>query len=117
MSQLRSMLPCFDSKPAAARSDLLRLLYKSVARRRSLGRGALRDSEGRTCAVGCLAADCDKGVTPPLIAESKFIDEIAAINDALPSESSPKQRWQHVMGWLRKEIEKLDSASKISGKP
>lgn len=99
---------------AVPRNDALRLLYKSVARRRTLIKGKLK-KDGRFCAIGCLADDCAHDKVRRLCVLDTFVDEVAAVNDKLPDSVSPHRRWKYVMKWLRAEIAKLDSASKIKG--
>jgi hypothetical protein len=109
MSNLRPyMAPAFGSERLLLpRGEMLKLLYKSVARRRTLIKGKLKDDDGHFCAIGALASDCDTGKTQKLIASKEFIDEVAAINDKLGDTVSSKQRWGFVMKWLREEIAKL----------
>lgn len=107
--------PSYSSQPSVPRDEILRLLYKSVARRRSLIKGKLKDGNGHFCAIGCLGDDCDNDRVRPLVAEPDFVDEVAAVNDKLSDRVSPKRRWQYVMKWLREEIAKLDAQSDRAG--
>jgi hypothetical protein len=92
------------------RNEALRLVYKAVARRRSLIKAKLKDGEGHFCAIGCLGYDLDTDKTrEPVCVVASFVDEVAAVNDKLSDRVSPKRRWEYVMRWLRKEIAKLDS--------
>jgi hypothetical protein len=87
------------------RDEALRLLYKAVAKRRSLIHGRL-SKEGKYCAIGALGANSQPDGINLL---SEFVDEVAAVNDALGPRSSPRRRWAYVMRWLRKQIAILDS--------
>ena len=110
-SQLRPELGTGSYLAVVPRDEVLRRLYKSVARRRTLVRGKL-DEGNQHCALGCMAADCQKNLAGFAIA-SEVADEIAAINDKLGPRASPKKRWGYVMRW--KEMSKLDSEAKIKG--
>jgi hypothetical protein len=87
---------------ALPRAEVLRRIYKSVARRRTLARGKLDDGE-QHCALGWANVDCKKNRTS-YVMDVAVADEIAAVNDKLGPNVSPKRRWQYVMAWLRKEI-------------
>lgn len=91
------------------RNEALRLLWKAVARRRSLIRGKLWDGD-KVCAIGALGR-----FTGGISVEAAFVDEVAAVNDQLSDRVTQKRRWQHVMKWLRKEIAKLDSEANRAG--
>lgn len=42
---------------------------------------------------------------PGAVVETALTDEIAAINDSIPPTATPKERWQHVMRWLRWKLD------------
>jgi len=107
MSALRPELPKGYKTPLP-REEVLRRLYKSVARRRSLIRGQLRDN-GHRCALGCIADDAMS--TGGITMLTAVADEIASVNDKLGPRSSPKRRWEYVMRWLRKQLAIIDSKS------
>lgn len=95
----------WEPQIALSREAALRLLYKAVARRRALIRGHIK-ADGKYCAIGALGANAPAG---GINLTSDFVDEVAAVNDALGPRSSPKRRWGYVMRWLRKQIAILDS--------
>ena len=89
-------------EPALSDDTALFLIRDSVAKRRSLIRGRLHDDLGRHCAIGCFFAD-----NPKAALHSALIDEVAAVNDSLPSDASPHARWKKVNEWLRWKIKVL----------
>lgn len=102
-SKLRGNETC-DAKGKVAMPDdtALYLIRDSVARRRSLIHGRLHDGVGHHCAIGCFWDD-----NPNVTLHSALIDEVAAVNDSVPSTATPKERWEKVMGWLRWKIKVL----------
>lgn len=103
MSRLRS--ECHDSKnPALPNDTALFLIRDSVARRRSLIHGRLHDGSGKHCAIGAFWDD-----NPGTTLSSSLIDEVAAVNDSLPSTATPKERWKKVNEWLRWKIKALSA--------
>lgn len=80
----------------------LYLLRDSVARRRGLIHGRLRDGRGHTCAMGAFWDD-----NPKLTVSWKLLDEVAAVNDSVPPTASPQERWKKVNSWLRFKIKAL----------
>ncbi len=78
------------------------LIRDSVARRRTLIYGRLHDRAGHHCAIGCLWAD-----NPNLTLRSSLIDEVAAVNDSVDPNASPRDRWKKVNEWLRFKIKSL----------
>lgn len=101
--------PALHSQEIYPRERVLRELYKSVARRRTLIRGKLQDGD-KFCAFGCLCDDSQKADRSFGIMND-LVDEIAAVNDKRGPRASPHNRWKFVMRWLRKELAKLDSTS------
>jgi hypothetical protein len=99
MSRLRP--ECKDGSWAALFDDYtaLRRIYKAVARRRSLAHGKLHDGEGKHCAMGCFWTDNTGSVNTWLV------DQIATVNDSVPPTATPKERWDHVMKWLRWKLD------------
>ena len=101
MSKLRP--ECSDSKdPALPDATALFLIRDAVAKRRSLIHGRLRDNRGGNCAIGAFWAD-----NPKTTLNSSLIDEVAAVNDSVPTNSTPHQRWKKVNEWLRWRIKTL----------
>jgi len=41
-----------------------------------------------------------------------LIDEVATVNDSLPKNATPKERWKKVMSWLRWKIRVMAVAEK-----
>jgi hypothetical protein len=82
----------------AGAADALFLIYKAVARRRSLIHGRLRKGAGR-CAMGCFWDD-----HPGVTLHATLIDEVAAVNDSLPLKASPHERWKKVNAWLKWKV-------------
>lgn len=80
----------------------LYLIREAVLRRRVLIRGVLHDGRGRHCALGAFWED-----NPGAILYTRLVDEVAAVNDALPNSATPQERWKKVSGWLRWKIKVL----------
>lgn len=101
MSSLRP--ECVDAKGKAIPDDTaLFLIRESVERRRELIYGRLHDHHGGHCAIGCFWAD-----NPKTILSSVLIEEVAAVNDAVPITATPQERWKKVRSWLRFKIKVL----------
>lgn len=91
-----------STKPAMPYDTALYLIRDSVARRRGLIHGRLDGEDGKHCALGWFWQDNPKAALPDAL-----VDEVAAVNDSLPKSSSPKERWKHVMCWLRWKVRVL----------
>ena len=101
MSKLRP--ECVASKKAALPDETaLFLIKESVVRRYLLIHGRLDDGHGNHCAIGCFFAD-----NPDLAITSGLLDEVAAVNDSIPPNFSPKVRWKKVNSWLRFKLRVL----------
>jgi len=85
------------------RRELIELTLKAVNKRRSLSRGKLDADDGKHCAMGCFWID-----HPRALVKTRFIDEIARINDAKSDRETPKARWKRVQKWLRDELAALE---------
>lgn len=95
MSRLRP--ECRDSnKPAMSDETVLFLVRDSIGRRKELIRGRLHDGRGGHCAMGAFWTD-----NPNTVVHSELLDEIATVNDSVPSTASPKERWKKVNSWIR----------------
>lgn len=98
MSQLRP--ECGTSnKPALSDETVLYLVRDSVGRRKELIRGRLHDGKGGHCAMGAFWTD-----NPKATVNSALIDEIATVNDSIPSTATAKERWKKVNSWIRWKI-------------
>jgi hypothetical protein len=94
---------CNDSsEPAISDETALYLIRDSVAKRRVLIRGQLHDAKGRHCAMGAFWTD-----NPELAAHKALIEEVTAVNDSLPKNATPKERWKKVNSWLRWKLQVL----------
>ncbi len=80
------------------------MIRNSVAKRRSLIHGRLRDGRGGHCAIGAFWAD-----NPNTSLSSSLIDEVAAVNDSIPPTATAHQRWKKVNSWLRFKIKAMVS--------
>jgi len=80
----------------------LYLIRDSVAKRRSLIYGKLRDGKGGNCAIGAFWKD-----NPKAVLNSTLIDEVAAVNDSVPPTATPHERWKKVNSWLRWKLKVL----------
>jgi hypothetical protein len=89
------------SSPAIPDDMALFLIRNSVAARRQLIYGRLRDEKGNYCAIGAFWAD-----NPNLILHNALIDEVAAVNDSVPPTASPRERWKKVNAWLRFKLKR-----------
>ena len=106
MSKLRP--ECGNSySPALPDETVLFLLRDSLAKRRELIYGRLRDGNGHYCAMGCLWADY-----PNSIVHTSLTDEVAAVNDSVPPTATPQERWKKVNSWLRLKLRVLARAKK-----
>jgi len=109
MTQLRR--ECYDAGPndpeALPRDTALFLIRDAVARRKELIFGRLHDGRGHHCAIGAFWAD-----NPKAILTSALIDEVAAVNDSLPSTACAHDRWKKVNEWLRFKIKAMTVAKK-----
>lgn len=90
------------NEPALPNDTALFLIRDAVARRRGLIRGRLHDGKGHHCALGAFWED-----NPKAVVYDCLIDEVAAVNDSLPFNASPKERWRKVNEWLRFKIASL----------
>ena len=106
MSKLRP--ECGSSnEPSIPDSTALYLIRDSVAKRRSLIYGKLKDGRGGTCAIGAFWDD-----NPKATLHSSLIDEVASVNDSIPPTATAHERWKKVNGWLRWKIKVLAGGSK-----
>lgn len=94
-----------SSKPAIPYDTALYLIRDSVAKRKGLIHGRLRDGRGGTCAIGAFFCD-----NPNAVVHSHLIDEVAAVNDSIPPSATPQERWKKVNGWLRWKLKVLSGA-------
>lgn len=108
MSRLRP--ECGSGKPGSAlpNDTALYLIRDSVNKRRGLIAGRLHDGRGGHCAMGAFWTD-----HPHISVHTDLVDEVAAVNDSLPRNATPKERWKKVQGWLRWKINVL--AARTSG--
>lgn len=91
---------CGASRNDALPDDTaLFLIRDSVARRRALIHGKLRDGKGRHCAMGAFWAD-----NPNVTLHTSLVDEVAAVNDSIPTTATPRERWLKVNAWLRWKV-------------
>lgn len=103
MSTLRP--ECGNARPGQSALDdgtALYLIRDSVAKRRSLIYGKLRDAKGGNCAIGAFWKD-----NPNTALRSALIDEVAAVNDSVPPTATPHERWKKVNSWLRWKLKVL----------
>ena len=107
MSTMRPELRTVSGKTAIPDDTALFLVRESVERRRSLIYGRLDGPNGEHCAIGCFFAD-----NPNAVLHSSLIDEVAAVNDAVPPSATPQERWKKVRSWLRWKIKVLSGATK-----
>jgi hypothetical protein len=70
------------------------MVYNAVQSKHALIHGRLH-AFGESCAIGSFW-----DVNPKCALPSAFIDEVAAVNDSLPS-ATARQRRAHVLRWLR----------------
>jgi hypothetical protein len=98
-----------SSRPAIPDDTALFLIRDSVAARRQLIYGRLRDGKGGYCAIGAFWAD-----NPKVVLHTALIDEVAAVNDSIPPTATPQERWKKVNAWLRFKINTL---ANVKAKP
>ena len=101
MSVLRR--ECVTSFETALPDDTaLFLIRDAVTCRRSLIHGRLDGPRGSHCALGAFWAD-----NPGTTLRSSLIDEVAAVNDSVPTTATTQARWKKVNEWLRWKIKVL----------
>ena len=105
MSKLRPELVSSNS-PSLPDETALFLIRDSVTKRRALIYGHLDDGNGGHCALGCFFAD-----NPKTTLHTSLVDEVAAVNDSLPSSALPSVRWKKVNEWLRWKVKILAAKS------
>lgn len=91
-----------DDAPVLSDETALYLIRDSVARRRSLIYGKLHDGNGGHCAIGSFWAD-----NPRAVLHASLIEEVAAVNDSVPTSATPQERWKKVNSWLRWKLRLL----------
>jgi hypothetical protein len=103
MSKLRP--ECGTAGPGSIfvpRDTALFLIRDAVDRRHGLIHGHLHGPNKTHCAIGCFWAD-----NPRAVLDSSLIDEVAAVNDSLGLNATPRQRWLKVRSWLRFKLRVL----------
>lgn len=95
-----------STKPALPDETALYLIRDSVARRKALIHGRLRDGKGGTCAMGAFWCD-----NPRAVVHTSLIDEVAAVNDSIPPAATPQERWKKVNSWLRWKLRVLSGST------
>lgn len=106
MSKLRP--ECGNADPnskALPRDTALFLIRDALDRRAGLIYGRLNGPNKTHCAIGCFWAD-----NPQAVLSSSLVDEVAAVNDSLGPEATPRQRWLKVRSWLRFKLRVLVGA-------
>lgn len=78
------------------------LIRDAVLKRRMLIYGRLHDGAGHHCAIGAFWAD-----NPKVVLNADLIDEVAAVNDSVPRNATPEERWKKVSEWLRWKVRVL----------
>jgi hypothetical protein len=111
MSKLRPIGVRDSNDPAMSDDTALFLIRQSVLRRKELIFGKLDDENGAHCAIGAFWAD-----NPYVTLRSSLIDEVAAVNDSVPSTATPRQRWKVVNSWLRFKVAAL-AGGKVALEP
>lgn len=96
MSRLRPECQTTRSGTLIADETALYLIAQAVARRTELIHGRLNGPGETHCAMGCFWAD-----NPRVVVHSALVDEVAAVNDSIPTTASMKERHKKVMSWLR----------------
>jgi hypothetical protein len=81
------------------RDTALFLIRDAVQRRRGLIHGRLDGPAGAHCALGAFWED-----NPRLTLDWEVVEEVAAVNDSLGPQATPKDRWSKVMSWLRWKV-------------
>lgn len=96
-----------SAHPALPDETALFLIKDSVSRRRDLIFGRLHDGKGGHCAIGAFWQD-----NPTAALHSSLVDEVAAVNDSVPPEATPHERWKKVNSWLRLKLRVLAARAK-----
>lgn len=99
-SKMRSETYTNFQKTAMPDNKVLRLMYKALLRRKTLIHGKL-DIGNRSCAVGTFWKD-----NPDVAINTDFLDEIAAVNDAVPK-ATQQERWTTVVAWVEWKLNTL----------
>ncbi len=96
MSRLRPETRAADPKePCLKNGSAYFAIYNAVREQRGLIHGHLDNVLGEHCAIGSYFA-LPKHVCLPM----DLIDEVAAVNDSMPTVSKPRRRLQ-MLRWLR----------------
>ncbi len=97
MSRLRPCLSTTTKPRTADGATAYYIVYGAVLdHSEGLCHGKLHDREkGLNCAIGSYFVD-----HPLSVLNETFIDEVAAVNDAVPT-ATPKQRRDYVLRWLK----------------
>lgn len=101
-SKLRGTVSAAPGTPAPRNGTALFLIYNAARARPGLIHGKLDGAIGEHCAIGCYFADHPKTALP-----SALIDEVAMVNDSMPT-STPRQRKLAVLKWLRWKLKTLN---------
>lgn len=100
-SKLRAGQLFGSFKPGITEQELLKQLSVSLKKRRALAFGQI-DIGKSHCAMGCFFADNDNVAVP-----NALIDQVAAVNDAVPDELGNKVRMQIVRNWVSNRAKAL----------
>lgn len=86
------------------------MIYNAVQSKGKLIHGQLH-AQGESCAIGSFW-----DVNPKCALNWEIIDEVAAVNDSLPT-ATPRQRRLHVMRWLRWKLAQVGMPGFKAAKP
>jgi hypothetical protein len=101
MSKLRPELNSGSTLPCMTNGTAYLMIYTAVQHQEGLVHGRL-DWRGAHCAIGSYFADHDNTALP-----ESLIDEVAAVNDSVPSYTMP-QRKTFVARWLKWKLQQLN---------
>jgi hypothetical protein len=114
MSELRpEVRTVYTSKYTPTGGTAYLMVYNAVKAKHALIHGRLH-AFGESCAIGSFW-----DVNPKCALTSAFIDEVAAVNDSLPS-ATARQRRAHVLRWLRWKLAQAgmtEFLSRVSATP
>lgn len=87
--------------PGPTEADFIKSLHASLKSRKALIAGAV-DKGKQHCAIGCYFAD-----NPNTAVKNSLVDQVAAVNDAVPQELGNKVRMQIVRKWVENRAKAL----------
>ena len=114
MSQLRPEVGPgrSTSLPCPTNGTAYLMCYNAVKAATGLIHGRLHDGKGAHCAIGQMWT-----TTPHMALYEAFIDEVALVNDSVPTTESPRTRRLIVLRWLRWKLRQAGMPGFAAARP